>query len=61
MGLCQRIIKNAYIAYNRNFYLYILDAKFQLLGIYWSQLYPKETTVFLVHDTFGPILVGLGQ
>ena len=46
MGLCQRVIRNSYIAYNRTFYLYFLDAKFQLLGICSSQLYPEETTIF---------------
>ena len=49
------------IACNRTFHLYLLDAKFQLLGICRSQLYPEEATVFLVHDPIGPILVGLGQ
>ena len=59
--LRQRVIGNSHTAYNRTFHLYFLDAKFQLLGICHSQLYPEETTVFWVHDPIGPILVGLGQ
>ena len=39
MGLCQRVIRNPHIAYNRTFHLYFLEAKFQLLGICCSQLW----------------------
>ena len=45
-GLRQRVIRNAHIIYNRTFHLYLLDAKFQLLGICRSQLYLGETTDF---------------
>ena len=60
-GLCQRVTGNSHIAYNRTFHLYFLDAKFKLLGICGSHLYPEETTVFLVHDPIELILVGLGE
>ena len=46
IGLCQRVIRNPHIAYNRTFYLYFLYGKFQLLGICRSQLYPVKTTSF---------------
>ena len=44
--LCQKVIRNSHMTYNRTFQQYFLDAKFQPLGICCSQLYPKETTIF---------------
>ena len=61
MGLGQCIIRNSHIAYIRTFNLYFMHAKFQLLNICSSQLYPEETTMFLVHDPTGSISVSLRQ
>ena len=48
LGSHQRVIRNSHIAYNRTIHLYFLDAKFQLLGICCSRLYPEvATTIFL--------------
>ena len=46
MGLHQSVIRSSHIAYNKTIHLYFLDAKFQLLGICSSWLYPEETTSF---------------
>ena len=32
------------MTYNRSIHLYFLDAKFQLLGICYSELHPEERT-----------------
>ena len=42
----QKVIRNFHIVYNGIIDLYFPDAKFYLLGICRSQLYPKETTTF---------------
>ena len=55
LGLRQRVIRNPQVAYNRTIYLYFLDAKFQLLGIFCSLFYlEKTTTFFSVQDPIGP-------
>ena len=57
LGLRQRVISNSHKAYNRTIHLY---AKFQLLGICCSRLYPGEKTMFFLFRTQLPQSVGLG-
>ena len=59
--LRQRVIGNSHTAYNRTFHLYFLDAKFQLLGICHSQLYPEETIVFFSSWSYWVHFGGFGQ
>ena len=54
MGLCQRVIRNFHIPYNRTFHLYFLDAKFQLLGICRCQSYPEDKLSFWFMTLLGP-------
>ena len=59
LDLRQRVITNSHIAYNGTIHLYFLDAKFQLLGISHSRLYPEETTMFFGSGPNWVILGGL--
>ena len=46
MWLCQRVIRNSQMVYNRNIRLNVLDAKFQFLFSFFSRLYLEEALHF---------------
>ena len=55
LGPRQRVIRNSQIAYNRTIRLYFVAAKFQLLGVCCSGLYPEYNPTFFGSHPIGPI------